>query len=277
VGFAYVVDRDQAIVYEVGCFVHPDAWASGVGPTLLAWAEERAQALSDQAPPDVKTVLQIHAYPDETALQQWVTQAGYAKVREWLHMVTDLTAPPPEPTLPAGLVIRAMDLDNDWDLVGPAMDAAFADHWGTLPVPAEDEPTDEEAEEDDEDEDEDEEPTDDSYSNAPGFCFVALDGDVAVGGILCNAKLVERTDTGRVGSLFVRPTYRRAGLGRALMLTAFQPFWQAGLRRIILDTDAASFADTPRFYSNLGLREYRRESLYEKELRPGRDLRRLNL
>jgi mycothiol synthase len=92
---------------------------------------------------------------------------------------------------------------------------------------------------------------------------------------LCNAKLVERDDTGRVGSMFVRPPYRRQGIGRALMLSAFQAFWQRGVRRVILDTDTHSFTAAPRFYAHLGMRPYRWEFLYEKEVRPGKEVRRL--
>ena len=104
-----------------------------------------------------------------------------------------------------------------------------------------------------------------------------MDGDTVVGGILCNARLVERDDAGRVGSMFVVPQYRRRGAGRALMLAAFNAFWQRGVQHIILDTDASSLTDAPKFYMSLGMQVYRRELLYEKEIRPGREARRLSL
>lgn len=276
VGYAYVADQERAIVFELGGAVHPHYWGQGVGQQLVAWAEQHAKTLAERAAPaGVKAVLQVNLYPAETEALRLFAHAGFAPVREWLHLVVALTAPPPAPTLPAGLVLRPMDLENDWDLVSPAMDAAFADHWGTLTLPPEDAPA-------PEDETEtstaaEPPPTDDSYSNAPGFCFVALDGETAVGGILCNAKLVERADTGRVGSMFVHPRYRRQGVGRALMLAAFQAFWQHGCRRIINDTDAASFTAAPQFYASLGMTPYRRELLYEKEIRPGREVRRLSV
>jgi len=173
------------------------------------------------------------------------------------------------------LIIREMDLDNDWDLVGPAMDEAFADHWGHIP-----EGSFEAVEQDQanpESEAASERPTDDSYSNAPGYCFIALDGETVAGGILCNAKLVERNDTGRVGSVFVRPAYRKRGIARALMLTAFDAFWKNGFRRVITDTDANSFTDSTRLYKGLGMQPYRSEFTYEKEIRTGREVRRLEM
>lgn len=121
-----------------------------------------------------------------------------------------------------------------------------------------------------------EQPTDDTYSNAPGYCFIVLDGEIVAGGILCNAKLVERTDTARVGSIFVRPAYRRRGIAQALMLTAFDAFWKSGFRRVITDTDANSFTDSTKLYTGLGMESYRREFTYEKEIRPGKEVRRLD-
>lgn len=168
------------------------------------------------------------------------------------------------------LDLREMDLENDWDIVGPAMDDAFADHWGAIPR-AEIEATDEQNDEDDSDE----AASDDSFSNAPGFCFITLDGEIVAGGVLCNAKLVERSDTGRVGSVFVRRAYRRKKIGQALMQTAFNAFWSRGIKRIILDTDSESFLQSRIFYSGLGMKPYRREFLYEKEIRAGREVRRL--
>ena len=195
-------------------------------------------------------------------------------MRKWLHFEIELDTPPLSPTFPAGIEVRPMDLDNDWDIVGPALDEAFSDHWGAITKPVIEVSTFDEldpvAEKGNEETFEDE-----FYSNAPGYCFYAWsDGQVA-SGILCNVKLVERPDTGRVGSIFVRPAFRRQGLGKALMLTAFGAIWQRGLRRIILDTDAESFTAAPRFYTQLGMHVYRRELLYEKEIRSGLEIRRL--
>ena len=275
VGYAYVADKENGIVTEMGGAVHPEHWGKGVGQLLIKWAEARADNLSNRAPSGVRTVLQANLFEAaEEALQLFV-DSGYSKVREWVHMVLEMESTFPISSPPDGMMIREMDLDSDWDIVGPAMDDAFADHWGAISQAELGESPEEENNE--EQIEEDEVPTDDSFSNSPGYCFIILEGDRVAGGILCNAKLVERTDTGRVGSVFVRREYRGRGIGGALMKTAFNTFWQKGIRRIILDTDSDSFSESTKFYSGLGMKPYRREFLYEKEIRPGREVRRLNL
>jgi ribosomal protein S18 acetylase RimI-like enzyme len=148
------------------------------------------------------------------------------------------------------------------------MDEAFADHWGELIEPVDVPECDALALASDDEQDE-------SYSNTPGLCFVAMCGDEVAGCVLCNGKLIDQAGAGRVGSLSVRPQYRRRGIGRALMLAAFDAFWRRGVRRIITDTDADSLTDSNSLYANLGMQVYRRELTYEKEIRAGRELRRL--
>lgn len=273
IGFAYVADKEHSIVLETGGAVRPEHWGQGVGTALIQWAEERALAVSNRAPAGVRTVLQVNLFENETAAIRLFSDAGYVEVREWTHMELQMEQPFPPPMLTDGLVLREMDLENDWDIVGPAMEDAFTDHWGAIPFSeleqeqeVEEEPSGQEAPDS---------PIDDSYSNAPGYCFMALDGDTVAGGILCNARLVERNDTGRVGSVFVRRAYRRRRIGHALMQTAINAFWKSGVRRVVLDTDSESFSQSAKFYSGLGMKPYRREFLFEKEIRPGRDVRRL--
>ena len=276
VGYAYVADKENGIVSEVGGAVHPEEWGKGIGQLLLDWAEEQARVLTNNAPAGVRSVLQANLFETEVEAIKLFTDSGYAKMREWVHMSLEMDQPFPVSSLPDGMSLREMDLDNDWEIVGPAMDEAFADHWGAIQLPAFSEEAVDTANDED-DEEMDDTPGDDSFSNAPGYCFIILDGDKVAGGILCNAKLVERTDTGRVGSVFVRREYRRRGIGQALMKTAFHTFWHHGVKRIILDTDSESFSDSTKFYSGLGMKPYRREFLYEKEIRPGREVRRLQV
>ena len=272
VGYAYFRSGDDHILGETGASVHPDRWEDGIGTALLAWAEQHAAEDSVQAPQGIRTALQAICYEAERGAIQLFEDRGFHRVREWAHFVLEMNGPPVVPPLAPHLTLREMDLENDWDLVGPAMEEAFATHWGAIP-PGSYETTPEEDSQDNESVNEETTPEDASYSNTSGYCFIILDGDTVAGGVLCNAKLVERDDTGRIGSIFVRPRYRRQGLGRTLLLTAFDVFWKNSLRRVILDTDSKSFSNSASLYQGVGMSPYRSEFVYEKEIRAGREVR----
>ena len=273
-GYAYFTNGDN-IAMETRGAVHPEYGDQSIGTQLIEWAETKAIAASLHAPAGVRSVLQSSLYELEYDAIQLFKNRWFSPVREWMHVVIELNEPPVIPSLADGLTLREMDLDNDWDIVGPAMDDAFTDHWGN--IPPEYLESDEAKVDAEETSDALEPPTDDSFSNSPGYCFIVLDGNTVAGGILCNAKLVERNDTGRVGSIFVRPAYRRRGIAQTLMLTAFDAFWKNGVRRVITDTDANSFTDSTRLYKGLGMKPYRSEFTYEKEIRPGKEVRRLEV
>ena len=274
VGYTYFTSADEHIIAETGGAVHPEYWGMGIGTALVRWAEDRAEDSSRHAPTGTKSVLQTTLFESEPDAIKLFTDRDYSKVREWVHLVLEMDEPPIVPALAPNMTLREMDLDNDWDIVGPAMDEAYADHWGAISSGTF-EAVEQEKSEITESNEEDL-PKDSSYSNTPGYCFIVLDGDIVAGGILCNAKLVERTDTGRVGSMFVRPGYRRQGIARTLMLASFDAFWKNGFRRVITDTDAKSFTDAPKLYKGLGMKPYRSEFTLEKEIRTGREVRRLD-
>jgi ribosomal protein S18 acetylase RimI-like enzyme len=101
-------------------------------------------------------------------------------------------------------------------------------------------------------------------------------GEEVAGSCLGNAKTIEWPDSGKIGSLSVRRPYRRLGIGRALTLHALGRFYERGTRRVIIDTDADGFTGAYRLYQQAGMHIYRREVTYEKELRPGTELRLLS-
>jgi len=268
VGYAYVADKENSFVFETGCGVHPEHQESGVGSMLLKWAQDKASALNKKGPNGIRSVLQVNIFESDLEMMRLVENEGFSRMREWSHYEIQLTEAPAQNFF-EGIKIRPFN--HDWDLAGPVMDAAFIDHWGAYSLPSIDSP--DTIENDKSGNKEDVE--DDSYSNADGYCFIAFAEDDVAGGILCNARLVEFKNTGCVGSVFVNPKYRRLGVGRGLMLSAFNAFWQSGVRRVILDTDSQSFSDSEKFYTGLGMNIYRREFLYEKEIRSGREIRRL--
>jgi mycothiol synthase len=266
VGYAYVADKETSFIVETGGGVHPEYLGQGIGSILLNWAQKEAVQINQNAPAGVKCVLQANMFEGESEAIKLFEAEGFSKVREWAHYEIHLKNESIKVTLPEGMSIRSFDLEYDWELVGPVMDAAFMDHWGSYTLPK----TESEGEETEE-----ECPQDFSYSNSEGYCFIMRAGDEVAGGILCNAKLVEYKNTGRIGSVFVHPNFRRHGVGKTLMLAAFSAFHQNNVRRIILDTDSQSFTDSSKFYTSLGMTIYRREFLHEKETHAGSEIRRI--
>jgi mycothiol synthase len=276
IGFQYLASQPPYLVHELGGAVHPAYRGQGVGTQLLDWAERRARELLPQAPPTTNVVLQSNIFADDQHAQALLANAGYRRMREWIHLAIEMAEPPPAPIWPDGITVRLMDQNRDWPAVGDALEEAFADHWGQLPPtePALSQAEDEADVESDDQDDQDDE--DDPYSNSRDFCFVALYGGEVAGSCLGNAKTIEWPDSGKVGSLSIRRPFRRRGLARALMYHALGEFYRHGTRRVITDTDNDSFTGADRLYQQLGMRIYRREHLYEKVLRSGTELRLLS-
>lgn len=271
VGFEYLDYRPPYVAAAVGGAVHPDFSGQGIGTFLMRHVEQRVRDLLSQAPPEAQVVLQSNVFETDRRGRDLLAGCGLEPVRRWLYFEVELNNPPAAPILPEGIVIRRMNQSKDWPTVGAALDEAMADHWGEVKLSLL--PPDQADEEEQAEGDTDDEDSDDPYSNSVEHCFVACHGEQVVGSCLGNARSIERTDTGKIGSISVLRPYRRRGIARALMLRAFNEYYRRGVRRIILDTDSESFTGAPRLYRKLGMSIFRREYLYEKTLRTGEEWR----
>lgn len=272
IAHTYLISRPPHNVVEFGVTIHPDFGHSSTGDTLLAALETAARSLVSLAPPGVRVVMQTTILVNDSFVRDLLTEHGFHQAREWVHLELALdNALVVEP--PDGIMIREMDQRVDWPAVGAVMDAAFADHWGEMRAELRTLLEEDEEEEADDDTEEEAELEDDPYSNSLGLCFVAEANGVVIGSCLGNACTVEWPNAGKLGSLSVLRDYRRAGVGHALTATALSEFHRRGIRRVITDTDSASFTGANRLYQRFGFRPYRYEHVYEKELRPGPEWR----
>jgi mycothiol synthase len=93
--------------------------------------------------------------------------------------------------------------------------------------------------------------------------FLGIAGEQVVGACLC----LEYPGQGWVRQLGVAETYRRKGLGAALLLHAFGEFSKRGFSEVGLTVDS----DNPRaftFYQRVGMKRVRQYDEYEKPLKP---------
>lgn len=100
----------------------------------------------------------------------------------------------------------------------------------------------------------------------PTLWFVARDRDEVAGVVLCEVRGSGEDAHGYVNVLAVRRPWRRAGLGNALLLIAFESMRSRGLTRVGLGVDADNPTGAVRLYERAGMTIERWYDIYEKVL-----------
>ena len=99
-----------------------------------------------------------------------------------------------------------------------------------------------------------------------------MDGSEIAGFSLCRSQSWEDPQVGWVSVLAVRRPWRQRGLGMALLQHSFGALYQRGKTMIGLGVDGQNMTGALRLYQKAGMSIYRQHNLYEKELRPGKDI-----
>ena len=72
--------------------------------------------------------------------------------------------------------------------------------------------------------------------------------------------------------LGVRGPWRKRGIGLALLRHAFGEFYRRGKRKAGLGVDAENLTGALRLYKNAGMHVHQAFNIFEKEIRPGREI-----
>jgi GNAT superfamily N-acetyltransferase len=171
---------------------------------------------------------------------------GYREVRRFLRMAVQLDGAPPAAALPLGFTLHAVT-PSELRAVHSTLDEAFRDHW-----------------------EHESEPFDQWWrrrSAAPdvdlAWWFVVKEGDETVAAV----RTIPRRDGGLfVATLGVRPSWRRRGLARALLLHAFARAHAAGLARISLSVDATNATGAGELYRSVGMSVELETGVWERRL-----------
>lgn len=261
IGYIDVWDISQPHVtkYVFGV-LHPVHWDDVRYREMLIWAEGLARERINLAPQGTRVVMSQGISNKDIQRKKALESYGFELVRHFVQMEIDFKEKPLAPELPAEITVMPIDIDTEFEDALLAMDDGFKDHWGHVERPIEEVLTQwQHFLENDQDFD-------------PTLWFLAKSGDQIAGICRCNAKTVEDPDMGWVNQLCVRKPWRRQGLGMALLLTAFNEFYQRGKKRGGLAVDAASLTNATRLYEKAGMQVTQQFDTYEMELRPGRDL-----
>jgi GNAT superfamily N-acetyltransferase len=264
VGYHEVWDLDEPhVTLNVWGRVHPEYRDLGLEACLLEWAEERSIRSIPKAPAGARVAMQSFALSSDEAGQEAYRRAGFQLLRHSLRMVIDLNGATPEPQWPEGITVRPMAVGQDEIVTLQAVRGSFKDHYGYVEHPFEDELRRwKHFMEHDEDFD-------------PSLWFLAEEQGEVAGISLCRMKVFDDPEMGWVSTLGVLRPWRRRGLGLALLQHSFSELYRRGRRKIGLGVDAQSLTGATRLYEKAGMRPdpSRQHSMYEKVLRPGRDLR----
>jgi mycothiol synthase len=267
IGCMVVIDLAQPPVHPraYGC-VRRGYENQGIGTYLLDWAERRARQAIKRVPEGVRLSMELQTSISHQPTADLFESLEFTPVRYSWIMGRELDQPPPEPVLPKGIHILTYQDFPQPEAILAAADEAFEDHWGHVDRRADQERIERFRHSIENDE-----------SFDPTLWYLAMDGEQIAGVSLCSAHFGGDRSTGVVETLGVRRSWRRQGLGLALLYLPFNEFHQRGYQQVILGVDTQNLTGATRLYEKAGMRVDREYAVYEKELRPGEELARQEL
>ncbi len=238
---------------------HPDCYGLGFGTLLTRWAEACVRDKMNAAPADARLTIECSNLAQDHAAADMLFGLGYQHSRSFYSMKIEMETAPPPPVWPAGITVRPMRAGEE-AAVFRAKDDSFVDHWGHIKTSF-----------------------DEAFAlwshhlasnprHDPSTFFLALAGDEIAGVALCVPQDDEFPDMAWIDSLGVRRPWRRQGLALALLHHSFGEFYRRGIKQVGLGVDASSLTGAVRLYEKAGMAIFRQFNVYEKEIRPGRDL-----
>ena len=254
VGFDQFDNHHQHAILEAEGYVHPEFKGRGIGRALLRAAETRAHEEIPLAEPEVRISLRSPIVNGDQAAHELHRQEGFTPLRYFWRMEINLTAPPAPANFPLGIELRPFVKEEHARAVLKAQNESFRDHWGNH-------------------EEIYEQWAVHKFSRAefdPTLWMIAWDGRSAeIAGCSQNRY---RGGIGWIGTLGVRRSWRKRGLGEALLLHSFAEFYKRGTTTIGLGVDAQNPTGATRLYQKVGMHAVSEFVFYEKELRAGREI-----
>ncbi|NES14380.1 MULTISPECIES: GNAT family N-acetyltransferase [Micromonospora] len=230
----------------VEVYVDPERGAELRAPLLARLLDRVAERAAERGLPALTA--RTAAFAPETRWAGELAEAGFTLVKRYLRMTRSLADLPAEPSPPAGVTVRPLRPDDEADLreFHRIFDTAFRDtpdyeplgfdQWREM-LP--------------------------SYGKVWDEWFIAEVDGVPAGALQSSDQAVDQ-DMGWVRTLSVLPTYRRRGVGAALLRRAFAVFAAKGRSGAGLGVDLANPTVPVTLYRSVGLREGRWTDMYER-------------
>jgi len=251
VGYAYAGDQFRTGELEADLWVHPEHHEPELADRLLGLAERRAAALAVERGYEHPRV-DVFCVAANRTKRDLLRKHGYQIVRTVYRMTVDLGDEPPEETpqapVPDGIKIRSFRPGTDERTMFATLHDAFADHYRRSDEPFEAWKT--------------------RLLGHPNFVpeLWALAWDDAAGEAAGAVVAYDHGDLGWVQGLGVRQTWRRRGLGAALLAYALTAFKDRGQLRVDLSVDAEGATRPLHLYERAGMQTSATYELYAKHV-----------
>jgi mycothiol synthase len=237
-------------VAHIEARVHPAWTGHGLASFLLGHAEERARGAASAAG-RTSVALFLTVVDGDERTRSFLGARGFEPVRHLLDLRLDLHAAPPAPAWPRGVRGRAFRPGHDEEAAWRVHQSAFADVATHLPIPLDDWVA----------ERVDRDPLFDA-----GLFVLAQHDDEVVGIALCRAGALGSPEDGWIRDLAVLPSWRRKGVGMALLRTALEAFRKRGLTGAALEVDDTTVEGAVALYRRAGMRITHRTDLFRRIL-----------
>jgi GNAT superfamily N-acetyltransferase len=220
VGYGDIMVESDTCVLDVAA---PETWDA-----FLGWAEETAR---DRALRHVRT-----QFPPDHEAADIAARRGYRQER--ISYTMEITLDDPEPaSLPGSLTLRGYREGIDEELVRTVLNDAFVDHPFFQEI------------------------TPSAFREFhlkgrgydPSLWFLAWDEDELAGIALAFPERNGDTNLAWVSDLGVMPSWRRQGLGEALLRNVFHRAHLRGIPRVGLGVDVANPTGALRLYERVGM------------------------
>jgi ribosomal protein S18 acetylase RimI-like enzyme len=246
VGWLELDDRiDSVHAFHFGR-VHPDFRGQGIGTALLTWLEATAVPRLQEIAPDRPRFLRTYFYDRAQDAIDLLTQFGYQRQYAEDEMRFDLCQPLPDATFPPGTAVHSWAPTNA-DTFYAAYRAAFTTRTDTLmDAPAWRHHF--------------ANPDDDEFQ--PQLSLLAMQENVPIAYAVIHVETAE-PDAAWIAQMGVHHTYRRQGLGTALLLETARRLANAGYREAVLSVNLNN-PGARALYQQLGFRLSKRLSVYYK-------------
>ncbi|MNM98606.1 putative acetyltransferase [compost metagenome] len=246
-GFAFWEQQAEGKLISYG-YVHPEHKGCGIGAELLQHLEQRSTAaMSSSGGSSQGDWILSNVIPalNEQA-KKLLEDRGYKFVRLYSRMNIDLTEAPPVPEAAQGILVAPFQQDQDEAPVFEAYRESFQgsrlytektmEAWL-------------------------EERTGEHHDRS--LWFTAYEGS-EIAGFLTSKNFGDHVYVDLLG---VRPSFRKRGIGLALLEHVFQEAYRKDITKVMLSVDATSLTNAHKLYSRAGMEPLFQMAMYSKSLK----------